>query len=163
MEQLNCIGCGKLGCDGKAGCEYYDSLTKKSGQTTRVFVETFEEMNLTPHPAWEEELNQWRYTDSLKIHERTQDPHQPYILVGETTLKDFIRSLLKKERTATEHEKSMTDITFAFEAGEKSGRIATLREVIEEVEKVKDRGYNHGYSVRNHLEKFLQHKLTSEL
>lgn len=25
MTELNCIGCGKPGCDGKAGCDYYDS------------------------------------------------------------------------------------------------------------------------------------------
>jgi len=49
---------------------------------------------------WEEDINQWRYTDSLKIRERTQDPGQPYILVGELTIKNFIRSLLASERAA---------------------------------------------------------------
>lgn len=54
------------------------------------------------------------------------------------TTKEFISNLLKENTTAT------------------------LREVVEEIEKVKDRGYNHGYSVTKHIEDFIQHKLTSE-
>ena len=47
MSKLNCIGCGKVGCDGKEGCDWYDS-TKLS-----------EEINPQEKPekkSWEEEL-----------------------------------------------------------------------------------------------------------
>lgn len=37
MEQLNCIGCGEKGCDGKAGCSWYDSkMERESIQKIRA-------------------------------------------------------------------------------------------------------------------------------
>lgn len=89
--------------------------------------------------------------------------------------KSFIHSLLKENTTATldawiRENKPITNFTCSehknpiptcFQCSEEI-RLATLREVMEEVEKVKDRGYNHGYSVTKHIEDLIQHKLTSE-
>lgn len=40
MSDLNCIGCGVRGCDGKAGCDWYDSMMERKrseeGTTTDV-------------------------------------------------------------------------------------------------------------------------------
>lgn len=36
MSKLNCIACGVRGCDGKAGCEYFDSTHKPVANMEKI-------------------------------------------------------------------------------------------------------------------------------
>lgn len=143
--------------------------------------------NPTPQPAWEEEFNKNipKTDDALLVSRQHSEDYyfgykrmegsEIHTVADWGNVKTFIRSLLKKERTATEHEKSMTDITFAFEAGEKSGRTATLREVMEDVQRlVRTSNQEHTHSsvdceacamqkAYGNVYNEIQHKLTSEL
>ena len=41
-EELNCIGCGVKGCDGKAGCDYYEATRPKHGPESSCEVDECE-------------------------------------------------------------------------------------------------------------------------
>lgn len=123
-------------------------------------------MNPTPQPAWKEEFLGKFCKDGDYVF------FKPGVIPAE--IMNYVRSLLKEDTAAIEHEKSMTDIAFAFEAGEKSGRTATLREVMEELPiKPSYEKYEQGSSsyerrvgadwMRGKVIEIIQNKLTSEL